>query len=306
MELAVSALFAFGIWLAVTGAVRMLQAPGRVSEVLELYQTEPHTLEEIELAQPFTDRVVRPLLHWFARTLTRMAPQRNVEMIRHKLELAGNPYDWTVTEFLGFRVLVAILTAGLGMALFYVIGAGPGIVLLMLGVGGLLGYYIPLLAVNSRIRWRQEEIERELPDALDLLTISVEAGLGFDAAMSKVAQRWNNELGRVFGRTLNEVQMGKLRQEALRDMADRIQVEDISNFVAAVVQGEQLGVPMAKVLKVQSSQMRIHRHQRAQEKANQAPLKMLFPLAFLIFPAIVIVILGPTIIVLLNQGLAPR
>jgi len=146
-------------------------------------------------------------------------------------------------------------------------------------------------------------MERALPDALDLLTISVEAGLGFDAAMAKVAEKSDNELSRAFARVNAEVRLGKLRRDALRDMAQRAGVQDISNFIAAVIQADQLGVSLSKVLRVQSEQMRVRRRQRAEELANQAPIKMLFPLVFLIFPSIFIVLLGPAVIQIQKSGL---
>jgi tight adherence protein C len=168
--------------------------------------------------------------------------------------------------------------------------------------GGLGFYLLPTLWLSSQIRGRQAEIVKALPDALDLLTISVEAGLGFDAAMNKVAEKWSNELSVAFKRVIQEIQMGKLRREALRDMADRMDVSDVSSFVAAIIQADQLGVSIAKVLRIQSEQMRIRRRQRAEEKAHQAPVKMLFPMVFLIFPAILIVLLGPAILVLMASG----
>jgi tight adherence protein C len=149
--------------------------------------------------------------------------------------------------------------------------------------------------LGSKIKQRQHDILLALPDALDLLTISVEAGLGFDAALARVTEKWDNDLCKEFGRALAEMRMGKLRREALHEMAARIEVADLTNFVAAVVQASQLGVSMARVLRVQSEQMRIRRRQRAEEKAQMAPVKMTIPLVLLIFPALLVVILGPAI-----------
>jgi tight adherence protein C len=156
------------------------------------------------------------------------------------------------------------------------------------------------MMIQSRIKRRQENIWKALPDALDLLVICVEAGLGFDMAMGKVYEKWENELAIAFGRVLREIQLGKLRRDALRDMANRMGVPDVTSFVAAIIQADQLGVSMAKILRIQADQMRIKRRQRAQEKAHQAPVKMIFPMVFLIFPSIWIVLLGPSIIILLN------
>lgn len=142
-----------------------------------------------------------------------------------------------------------------------------------------------------------------MPDALDLLTICVEAGLGFDGAMSKVNEKWDNELSFEFARVLREIQLGKLRREALRAMSDRIGISEMTSFVAAIIQSEQLGVSMAKVLRIQSDQMRIKRRQAAEERAQQAPIKMLFPMGLLIFPSLIIILLGPAAVQLLRSAL---
>ena len=173
--------------------------------------------------------------------------------------------------------------------------------LLFTGVMGLLGYFLPVIWLGRRIRSRQAEIVKTLPDALDLLTISVEAGLPFDGAMQRVAEKWDNEISKAFRRLLTEMRMGKSRREALRDMADRMDVPDVTSFVAALIQADQLGISIAKILRIQSEQMRIKRRQRAEEKAQQAPIKMLIPMTFLIFPTILIVILGPAILILKNS-----
>jgi len=199
--------------------------------------------------------------------------------------------------------LAGILLATLTFLLLTLTGQYlPKRFLATLVAGGLGFYLLPTLWLSSRIGKRQTEIVKALPDALDLLTISVEAGLGFDAAMSKVAEKWENELSLAFSRVIQEIQMGKLRREALRDMADRMEVTDVSSFVAAIIQADQLGVSIAKVLRIQSEQMRIRRRQRAEEKAHQAPVKMLFPMAFLIFPALFIVLLGPAVLVVMKSG----
>jgi len=257
------------------------------------------TLEEIELSQPFTERVLLPLTTNLAEFVMRLSPQKSREALQHKLDLAGNPYD--ITRYIGVRALAALLFGGLGLTLFFVATSLPFIQRLLLPVVGAgLGYYLPVLSLGSKIRKRQYNVTRSLPDALDLLTICVEAGLGFDAAMAKVADKWNNELSIAFGRVLQEVNLGKLRRDALRDMADRMEVRDVSTFVAAIIQAGQLGVSIAKVLRIQADQMRVRRRQRAEELARAATLKILPPVAFLIFPSILIVLLGPAAIQLLQ------
>ena len=296
--------------MAILGSVVLLfvgvAAPRSSDQVLDRlaeYGGRTLTLEEIELSQPFSQRVIKPLIQGIVQFIGRFAPQRNIEEIRRKLELAGRPYGWGPTEFLGIRGLAGVLLATMIFLLFTLTGQYlPKRFLFTLVAGGLGFYVLPTLWLSSKIRSRQTEIVKALPDALDLLTISVEAGLGFDAAMSKVAEKWNNELSLAFNRVIQEIQMGKLRREALRDMADRMDVSDVSSFVAAIIQADQLGVSIAKVLRIQSEQMRIRRRQRAEEKAHQAPVKMLFPMAFLIFPALFIVLLGPALLIIMQSG----
>jgi tight adherence protein C len=167
----------------------------------------------------------------------------------------------------------------------------------------LVGFMFPDLWLTSRVNRRQKGVFRAMPDALDLLTICVEAGLGFDAAMAKVQEKWDNELALEFGRVIQEIRLGKLRRDALRDMAERAGVAELTSFVAAVIQSEQLGVSLAKVLRIQSDQMRVRRRQMAEEEAHKAPIKMIFPIALLIFPSILIVLLGPAAMLLMTSAL---
>jgi len=222
--------------------------------------------------------------------------------MQHKLDLAGNPYGWGPTEFLGVRLLVTLLLGGLGFALLFAAKHLP-LVQRVAMIGGAvgMGYYLPILWLGSKASKRQKDVLRSLPDALDLLTICVEAGLGFDGAMTKVADKWDNELSRAFMRVIQELQLGKLRREALRDMAYRVDVPDLSTFVAAIVQADQLGVSIARVLRIQSDQMRMRRRQRAEELARSAGIKMLPAIVFLIFPAIFIILLGPAVIKIMTM-----
>jgi tight adherence protein C len=257
----------------------------------------PPTLEEIELSQPFTERVLVPLLEGLADLASRINPQGGTENVQHNLDLAGNPYGWSPTQFLGFRFLAALLLGGLGIVVL-ILAKGMALPrrVVLTGIMAAGGYYLPSLWLRSKTSSRQREIARSLPDALDLLTICVEAGLGFDGAIARVAEKWNDELSREFRRVLQEIQLGKLRREALRGMANRIEVPEVSTFVAAIVQAEELGVSIAKVLGIQADEMRRRRRQRAEELARQAPIKMLPAIAFLIFPAIFVVLLGPAVL----------
>jgi tight adherence protein C len=297
---------AVGVFLAIIFIIIGIALPRPADEVearLVEYGGRPMSLEEIELAQPFSQRVLLPLIQGSAQLFARFTPQRTLETTRHKLELAGNPNNWSATEFLGIRAIAAILLVALTFFLTMLTTIELPKRLLFIGGLGVLGYFLPVVWLGSRIRRRQDEVVKTLPDALDLLTISVEAGLPFDGAMQRVADKWDNELSRAFQRVLTELRIGKSRSDALRDMSERMDVPDITSFVAALIQADQLGISIAKVLRIQSEQMRIKRRQRAEEKAQQAPIKMLIPMTFLIFPTVLIVILGPAAIILKDSAL---
>jgi tight adherence protein C len=264
----------------------------------------PATLEEIELSQPFRERILAPTVQRAATFITRFTPANTLESTRHKLDLAGNPNNWTPSEFFGIRAIASVVLGGLIFLLLTITKSDTLAQFGMTLLFTVLGFMLPALWLGGKIRSRKTSVIKALPDALDLLTICVEAGLGFDQAMQKVSEKWDNELSRTFGRVLHEIRLGKTRREALRDAAQRVDVGDITSFVAAVIQSEQLGVSIAKVLRIQSDQMRVRRRQRAEEKAHQAPVKMLFPMIFLIFPSIWIVLLGPAILQVMNTDLS--
>ena len=305
MLVAIGLFVLLGLVLVVIGLARPRQ-PGVVEDRLARFgaMERPPTLEEIELAQPFSERILMPLLGNLAQFVTRFTPRRSVEAVQHQLDLAGNPYDWGPSEFLGMRLLLALLLGGLAFAIVFM-GKNMDVMrrALVLGLMIGVGYFIPTLWLRMKISGRQKDIVKALPDALDLLTICVEAGLGFDAAISKVAEKWDNNLSLAFTRGLQEMQLGKLRREALREMSDRMEVPDVSSFVAAIIQADQLGVSIAKVLRIQSDQMRLRRRQRAEELARAAQIKILPPVAFLIFPAIFIVLLGPAVIKIMTMDI---
>ena len=263
------------------------------------------SLEEIELSQPLSERIIYPIVRAIGKFAIRFTPQKAIQDTERKLEVAGNPSRLDPTLYWALR----FIGLSLGLLIFFLsIIAPEGSFLkgkgMLYGIpAAIVGFYLPELWLRGRINSRQKEIRNSMPDALDLLTICVEAGLGFDAAMAKVHDKWDNELSHEFGRVIREIQLGKLRREALRDMADRMGVAEMTSFVAAVIQSEQLGVSMAKVLRIQSDQMRIKRRQRAEEEAHKAPLKMLIPMAFLIFPSICIVLMSPAIIMLFRSAL---
>ncbi len=282
--------------------ISMPRPADQIQERLVEYGGRPLTLEEIELSQPFSERIIKPLIRGMANLVLRLAPSRNMETLQRKLEMAGRPNNWTPAEFMGVRALAGVLLGVMGFMLMTLAKADIGPKMMIgLAMAG-LGYYLPTAWLGSKIKQRQQSIIKALPDALDLLTISVEAGLGFDAALAKVTEKWDNDLTREFMRVIAEMRVGKKRRDALRDMAARVDVPDVTTFVAAIVQAEQLGVSIAKVLRIQSEQVRIKRRQRAEELARKAPLKMMFPLVFLIFPAIWIVLMGPAALIVKNSG----
>ena len=273
----------------------------RLSEIT--VSEEPMSLEELELSQDFAQRIIIPFFNRVGEVAQRFTPQATLENAKTRLEMAGNPMQMNPAFFLMLRFVFAFLFGGLLFLIFAQTGGnwlqGLGISFLFM----LIGFAFPNLWLSGRISARQKSVFRAMPDALDLLTISVEAGLGFDAAMAKVHEKWVNELALEFGRVIQEIRLGKLRRDALRDMAERLGVNEMTSFVAAVIQSEQLGVSMAKVLRIQSDQMRVRRRQMAEEEAHKAPIKMVFPIALLIFPSILIILLGPAAMLLLASPL---
>jgi tight adherence protein C len=253
------------------------------------------SLEQIEMQQPFTQRVVVPFLQRVGELSTSFTPQRVLQDTSKKLEIAGNPGHIDAATFLASRFVVAIFFGGilLMVGLFAPNRWPIAQTFLIVTVFTLIGFFFPQLWLQSRINARQKDIRKAMPDALDLLTICVEAGLGFEAAMSKVAEKWENQLSLALLRAIQEIQLGKARRDAMRDMAERIGIPEMTSFVAAIIQSEILGVSLSKVLRIQSDQMRVKRRQRAEEQAHQAPVKMILPLVFLIFPSIFIILLTP-------------
>jgi tight adherence protein C len=295
------------VWLVVIGLRASTGQDPLDARLAEYAQSgEQTSLEEIELSQPFIERVVYPAAQRFGELAQRFTPQNAIAHTRNQLEMANAPKRVNPTIFLSSRLLVGV---SLGLLMVLLFSLSPSVSLLSLrGIGLTLlmagaGFFVPNLLLNRRIRKRQHEILMALPDALDLLTICVEAGLGFDAALRRVVEKWENDLSDAFGRVLQEIQLGKLRREALRDMSDRMGINEMDSFIAAVIQSEQLGVSLARVLRVQSDAMRIRRRQRAEENAQKAPIKMLLPMALLIFPTIMIILLGPAILQIMQSTL---
>ena len=253
------------------------------------------SLEEIEMQQPFNQRVIVPILQRIGEMSTAFTPQKVLQETTTKLEVAGNPGRIDASTFLASRFVVAFVFGGilLAVGLFSPNKWPIAQTFLVVTIFTVIGFFFPQLWLQTRINARQKDIRKAMPDALDLLTICVEAGLGFEAAMQKVSEKWQNELSIALMRAMREIQLGKARRDALRDMAERVGIAEMTSFVAAIIQSEILGVSLSKVLRIQSDQMRVKRRQRAEEEAHQAPVKMILPLAFLIFPSIFIILLTP-------------
>lgn len=227
---------------------------------------------------------------WLRGLAVRLSPAGITTKLQRRLDLAGNPSRWTPDRILAAKGLGLFVLGGLG-ALYGVRTVG----LFVIGpvVGGAAGFFLPDLLLYNTGTKRQEKIQKALPDALDMLTVCVEAGLGFDAALAQVARNTSGSLAAEFSRVLQEIQIGKSRSQALRAMADRTTVSELRSFVSALVQAGELGITIADVLREQAKEMRLRRQQRAEEKASKVPVKILFPLVFCLFPSLFVVIIGP-------------
>jgi tight adherence protein C len=265
-----------------------------INERLNQFTERTLSLEELELQQPFSQRVLAPMMRAILVKLGQFSPKQAAEKARLNLQQAGNPGNISPAMFSGIRLALA---AGLfGLVSLVTFTSMPFQQALMYtGIAAMLGYLLPSIWLGQQIKKRKHNLVKALPDALDLLTISVEAGLAFDSAMQRVTEKWDNELSQEFKRVLNDTRLGRSSREALKDMGARCGVDDVQTFLAAVIQAQQLGVSIGKILRIQSDQMRIRRRQRAEEQAQKAPIKMLFPMVFLIFPSLFVVILGPAI-----------
>ncbi len=285
----------FALLLLVIG----LAGPKRndlVSERLDQVTQRARSLEEIEMSAPFTERFFKPMAAQLSKLMSRVTPARAIDNAQKSLINAGLGARMQVSDFLGIKALAAIIGLGLAVVLglaFHFIGSLTFFV--VLAVLGLLGYFAPDYYVRNYGSKRKKILQKELPDIIDLLTISVEAGLGFDQALQRIVSKSDTALSVEFGRVLQEMRVGVSRRDALRALAARTGVDDLNTFVSAIVQAEQLGASVGKVLRIQSAEMRMRRRNRAETLAHQAPVKMLFPMALLIFPPIFIVVLGPAI-----------
>jgi tight adherence protein C len=267
--------------------------------VLEAMTNAPKELSK-DLDRSFADRVLEPLQQRALGLGRRLSGADTPDRIRRKLDLAGNPHGWTVDRVVSGKVIGAVAGLVLGIV-FGLMFDGTGM-RIVLAIGGLVaGFFAPNLYLYQKVHERSEHLQRELPDALDLLTISVESGLGFDAAVQQVARNTDGPLAEEFSRVLREMQIGQGRADALRALGERTNVADMRSFVGAMVQADSFGIPVAQVLRVQSSEMRVKRRQRAEEKAQQVPVKITIPLIFCILPTLFIAVMGPAVISIMDS-----
>ena len=302
LSLVIAAVTAGAILLIFVGLAGGSSVDPVQARLTQLGTMQAANLEEMELQQPFIERTIRPLVGRLSGSVSRVASTSFTETTEKRLALAGNPGDLRTADWLGIKAVGAIVGAGIFFLLFFVVGVlGLPLILriVMLPIGAMFGYTIPEFWLGGRVKKRQKAILLMVPDTLDLLTISVRAGLGFDGALGKVVEKLKGPLTEEFRRALAEIRVGKARRDALRDIVPRTEVPALTNFIGAIIQAEQLGVSISKVLQVQSEQLRIERRQRAEEQAARAPIKMLFPLVGCIFPSLFIVILGPAIILIM-------
>jgi len=246
---------------------------------------------------------VNPVTWLAARIAARLVPGRQVQRLRRKLGQAGHASERHLALFLATELALALLLGSAGYALLELRGLGeraPVLPFLIAAMLALLGLYMPYMWLRRRVEWRQRALVSSLPDALDLMSIAVSAGLSLDSAMQEVVQKWEGELSRELNQLLNEMQLGVTRRQALLNLVERTQLDDMRLLVAALIQADELGANLSETLGVQAVQLRVRRRQKAEEKARKAPVKMLIPLVGLIFPAMFVVLLAPAVMQFLN------
>jgi tight adherence protein C len=300
----VSIFAAILITLATVGVITSERAGvGRSMAALRTMKTAPNAMRR-ELDQPLSERVLAPSIGTLTRIGRSLSPRGSVERMLRRLDEAGNPPTWDVDRILAFKVLVAAglgLLGLLGLAPPILFGLNPLTVIAVTIGLAVLGFFLPNLLLYRAAVERGQRIRRELPNALDLLTVNVEAGLGFDAALAQVARNTDGPLAHEFFRVLQEMQIGLGRAEAMKALGERTNVVELRQFVMSMVQADQFGITIANVLRVQAQEMRIKRSQLVEEKAQKVPVKLLFPLIFCILPVLFIVVIGPAAVTIFHS-----
>lgn len=284
-----------GAFVALSAALPKQQAPTGLERALQALEQSGHAAADVDqqVDVPFADRILAPAQ---ARALAigrRLTGADKTERIRHRLDLAGNPREWTIDRVVSLKVMAAV-GIPIVLVVYGLLLSTSWTWLLLLAFGGVtLGFFAPDIYLYQCAEKRADQIKKSLADAVDLLTISVEAGLGFDAALQQVARNTEGPLAEEFARVLREMQLGKGRADALKGLNQRSNVEDLHAFVAAMVQADAFGISVGKVLRVQSAEIRLKRRQYAEEKAQQVPVKIMIPLILFILPCLFVVVMGP-------------
>jgi len=283
---------AAAVFFVFAGLVRRQPQVDLLDARLAIYDepTAPRTLDEIEMSQPFSERFLRPFFDRIGRRVASLQPRDRAQKLQALIDLAGRPLGMNAGSFVALQLVLAVICAAAGVGLSILLGL-PFFLGLVFGAG--IGYVGPQYQLKRIVTKRQKEITLALPNALDLLCISVEAGLGFDAALARVVEKFDNALSREFAFVLNEIRLGRPRHEAMEDLGKRSGVDELNSFIQALVQSDQLGVGIARVLRIQSDEIRRRRRQKAEAKAQSASLKMLFPMVGCIFPVLFVILLGP-------------
>ncbi len=298
-----------GLCLAIYGIFTWLKRGDKISSRLKQFVA----VEDVPLNEPEKSRIIlreisgslfsRTVVSWaeqFIHTLEKLTPEKMASDLEHKLTIAGNPANLHAGKFFAIRFLGLIV--GIVVALLInrdfnninLSSTGLGI------IACFIGWFLPILWLNGRVRSRKDEIRRQLPNALDILSVCADAGLGFDQSIQKISVYWESELGNELKRVTQELELGVSRSDALKHMSKRLDVDDLTRFISIIVQAELIGMSYAEVLHAQAMQMRVLRQYAAREVANKLPAKMIIPLALFIFPALLAVVLGPMIPTLLN------
>jgi tight adherence protein C len=285
----------FAVAYSVQSIVAERRQAYRTLQAIRAVDLRPSDLRNRELARPARERLLKPFYNAALSVARRYTPAGARDAIRRKLIMAGSPFGWDAERVLVAKVACLVGGILLGLAFVAVFDFAWPLRLLGFVAIGLLGYWLPNIVLTNAVQRRQQQIRNALADSIDLLTICVEAGLGFDAALAHVSKNTSGPLADEFYRTLQEVQLGRSRNEAMRNLADRSNVSELRAFVLAMVQADIFGVSVANVLRVQAKDMRIKRRQLAEERAMKVPIKVLFPVLFCIFPALFVVILGPAV-----------
>ncbi|MGE5329057.1 MAG: type II secretion system F family protein [Deltaproteobacteria bacterium] len=263
-------------------------------------KTKKNHLDE-ELSQPLLSRIVKPLADDITKIFLRITPREIINNFEKKIVMAGTPFKFTIREWTNLMVGIIVFLPLITIVTGILWAADPLRIVIMVGLEIISGFMIPNLILAKKMKGRKNDILKTLPDVIDLLTVSVEAGLGFDSALSKVVEKSKGQTANEFSTVIQEMKMGKPKRDALKEMSNRVGLTDMTTFIGAVIQADQLGVSIGSVLRIQSEQMRQKRRQRAQERAMKAPIKMLIPMVLFIFPTIFTVLIGPVIIKMVDM-----